>query len=80
MLTCCQGLLSPDLAQAKSNVKFSPVFLGELSIVLDRLVRLAPLKCPSASAEYDTGPPRESSFVGTVLRRSLCENAPPSSV
>jgi hypothetical protein len=31
----------------------------------------------AAALKHETGPPRPGSFVGTVLRRSLRENAPP---
>jgi hypothetical protein len=77
MLACCQGLLSPGLELAQTKVKSSPVRLRFQLIALDRLVRFETLLRFGLGAQYETGPPCESSFVATVLKRSLRENAPP---
>ena len=77
MLSCCQGLLSPASELAQAKVKFSPIPLGLQLTALHRRVTLEAAQTPSASAVYDTGPPRENSFLQTVLKRSLPENAPP---
>jgi hypothetical protein len=77
MLSCCQGLLSQASELARAKVKFSPILLGLQLTALHRLVALEAAQTPSASAEYGTGPPRENSFLQTVLKRSLPENAPP---
>jgi hypothetical protein len=77
MLACCQGLLSPNSELAQAKVKFSPVLVGSQ---LPPVGHLVPAQAPQStvlSAEYDTGPPVWNAFVGTVLKRSLCENAPP---
>jgi hypothetical protein len=77
MLACCQGLLSPGLELAQAKLKFAPVLLGLQSPSVDRPIRFETLQRAGLSAEYETGPPRESCFVATVLKRSLRENAPP---
>jgi hypothetical protein len=77
MLACCQGLLSPNSELAKAEVKVSPVLLG---FQLPAVSHLVPVQAPQSTVlntEYDTGPPVWNAFVGTVLKRSLCENAPP---
>ena len=77
MLACCQGLLSPNSELAQAEVKFSPVLVG---FQLPAVSHLVPVQAPQStvlSTEYDTGPPVWNAFVGTVLKRSLCENAPP---
>jgi hypothetical protein len=77
MLACCQGLLSPNFEAAKAKVPF-PVLVATQLAGVDRLI-LQPQDPRSVlpSTEYDTGPPPAGFFVGTVLRRSLPENAPP---
>jgi hypothetical protein len=77
MVSCCQGLLSPVLELAQAKVKFSPVLLGLQLAAFHCLVTLDAAQTLSASSEYDTGPPAENSFLETVLKRSLPENAPP---
>lgn len=77
MLACCQGLLSSVLELASAKVKFTPVLLGLQLIAVDPLFHFEVLQHESAATEYDTGPPRQSCFVRTVLKRSLPENAPP---
>jgi hypothetical protein len=77
MLGCCQGLISPGLEFALTKVKFSPVALGIQLIGIERLSKLADLPAEKCGPEYDTGPPTQSCFVRTVLKRSLRENAPP---
>jgi hypothetical protein len=76
MLGCCQGLLSSNAELAQAKVKFSPVLVWFQLLAVDHLV---PLQAPQStlSTEYDTGPPAWNAFVETVLKRSLCENAPP---
>jgi len=76
MLACCQGLLSPNFEAAKAKVPFP-------ALVAMQLFAIGHITLPEdpgsvlSSTEYDTGPPSASFFVGTVLRRSLPENAPP---
>jgi hypothetical protein len=77
MLACCQGLLSPRLELAQTKVKFNPVPFRFQLMAVDRLVRFETLLRFGLSAQYETGPPCENSFVATVLKRSLRENAPP---
>ena len=77
MLACCQGLLSPNSELAHAKVKFSPVLVG---FQLFAVACLVPFRVPQSSVlstEYDTGPPVWNAFVAIVLKRSLCENAPP---
>jgi hypothetical protein len=77
MLACCQELLSPNSELAQAKVKLSPVLVGSR---LPAVGHLVPAQAPQStvpSTEYDTGPPVWNAFVGTVLKRSLCENAPP---
>src|SRR5258707_12430900 len=76
MLACCQGLLSSNIDVSKAKISFSPVLVGIQLFAISHLVLQEPLKSTLLSTEYDTGPPSVSSFVGTVLRRSLRENAP----
>jgi hypothetical protein len=80
MLACCQGLVSPGVELAQPKVMFDPILLGLQALAFDRLIRFEILQRTKLSAEYDTGPPRGSCFVTTVLKRSLRENAPPFSV
>jgi hypothetical protein len=77
MLACCQGLLSPNSELAQAKVKFSPVLVGFQLLAVSRLVPVQAPQSTVLSAEYDTGPPVSNAFLGTVLKRSLCENAPP---
>jgi hypothetical protein len=44
---------------------------------IGHLILPEPPKSILLGTERDTGPPSAGSFVGTVLRRSLRENAPP---
>jgi hypothetical protein len=77
MLACCQGLLSPNLDVEKAKVSFSPFLVGIQLYEIGYLILPDAHKSILPSAEYDTGPPSAGSFVETVLRRSLFENAPP---
>jgi hypothetical protein len=77
MLSCCQGLVSPNLELGQAKLSFSPVLLGLQLVASDQHLRLEALQPPRLSTEYDHGPPRASWFIGTVLKRSLTENAPP---
>lgn len=77
MLACCQGLLSPDIKVAKARVTFIPVLVATQPFAIDRLILPEAPKSILPKAEYDIGPPSVSSFAGTVLGRSLRENAPP---
>jgi hypothetical protein len=77
MLGCCQGLLSPHFEVAHVRVQFFPVALAIPVFAVDGLVQPEAPKSILRNTEYDTGPPRGAFFVGTVLRRSLQENAPP---
>jgi hypothetical protein len=77
MLACCQGLQSANFEVTKAKIAFSPVLVSiQLFAVRHLLLPKAP-KSILPNMEYDTGPPASSSFVATVLRRSLRENAPP---
>jgi hypothetical protein len=79
MLTCCQGLLSPNVELTQAKLKVSLIFLGFQPAFLDRLTLFEALEIQNSSAEYDTGPPKENCFVSTVLKRSLPAHAPPLS-
>ena len=77
MLACCQGLQSANFEVAKAKIAFSPVLVAiQLFAVRHLFLPEAP-KSILLNMEYDTGPPASSSFVVTVLKRSLRENAPP---
>jgi hypothetical protein len=76
MLACCQGLLSPNFEVAKTKVPF-PVLVAMQLFAIGHITLPEDPKIVLPSTEYDTGPPSASFFVGTVLRRSLPENAPP---
>lgn len=77
MLACCRGLQSANFEVAKAKIAFSPVLVAsELFAVRHVFLPEAP-KSILLNTEYDTGPPASSSFVATVLKRSLRENAPP---
>jgi hypothetical protein len=77
MLACCQGLLSSNIDVSKAKISFSPVLLGIQLFAISHLVLPEAPKSILLSTEYDTGPPSASFFLEAVLRRSLCENAPP---
>ena len=77
MLACCQGLLSSNFEVAKAKIAFSPVLEAIQLFPVAQLVLPEAPRSILLSAESDTGPPWRGSFVGTVLRRSLRENAPP---
>ena len=77
MLACCQGLLSSNIDVSKAKISFSPVLVGIQLFAISHLVLPEAPKSILLSTEYDTGPPSASFFLETVLRRSLCENAPP---
>ena len=77
MLACCQGLLSSNIDVARAKISFSPVLVGIHLFAIDHLVLPEAPKRILPRTDYGTGPPSVSSFVGTVLRRSLRENAPP---
>jgi hypothetical protein len=77
MLACCQGLQSANFEVAKAKIAFSPVlFAIQLFAVRHLFLPEAP-KTILINMEYDTGPAAFCSFVETVLKRSLRENAPP---
>ena len=77
MLGCCQGLLSANSEPTQAKVKFSPVLMEPQFLAVGNLVPFQAPQSTIPSTEYDTGPPAGNCFVGTVLRRSLRENAPP---
>jgi hypothetical protein len=77
MLACCQGLLSSNIDVSKAKISFSPVLVGIQLFAISHLVLPEAPKSILLSTEYDTGPPSDSFFLETVLRRSLRENAPP---
>ena len=76
MLACCQGLLSPNFEVAKAKIPF-PVLVAIQLFALDSLTLPEEPISVFPSGMYETGPPSLRFFVGTVLRRSLPENAPP---
>lgn len=77
MLACCQGLQSAHFEVAKVKIAHSPVLVGiQLFAVSDLFLPEAPQSI-LLNMKYDTGPPVSNSFVATVLKRSLRENAPP---
>jgi hypothetical protein len=77
MLACCQGLKSTNFEVAKPKIAFSPVLVGiQLFAIKDGFLPEAPQSI-LLNTEYDTGPPASNSFVATVLKNSLRENAPP---
>jgi hypothetical protein len=75
MLACCQGLLSSNVELTKA--KFFPVLVAMQLLAVGHLALPKAPQSISVITEYDTGPPLPGFFVGTVLRRSLPENAPP---
>jgi hypothetical protein len=77
MLACCQGLQSTYIAAAKAKISFCPVLLATQLFVIAHLFPPETPQSISPTMEYDTGPPSGTLFVETVLKRSLCENAPP---
>ena len=77
MLACCQGLLSSHFELAKGSVSFFPGLVAIQLFAINDLALPGASRSILLSTEYDTGPPWASFFVGTVLRRSLQENAPP---
>ena len=77
MLACCQGLQSSNFEVAKAKITFNPMLVGIQLFAIGHVVLPKAPKSILQSTEYDTGPPSASSFVGTMLRRSLRENAPP---
>jgi len=77
MLACCQGLQSSNFEVTKTKVRFSPVLVATQLYAICHLITPEAPKSIQPGAEYNTGPPSAGSFVGTVLRRSLRENAPP---
>ncbi len=77
MLACCQGLLSQHFELAKGNVRFFPGLMAIQPFAISHLTLPEAPKSILLSTEYDTGPPSAGFFIGTVLRRSLRENAPP---
>jgi hypothetical protein len=77
MLACCQGLQSANFEVAKAKIAFSSVLVAiQLFAVRHLFLPEAP-KSTLLNMAYDTGPPASNSFVVTVLKRSLRENAPP---
>jgi hypothetical protein len=77
MLACCQGLQSANFEAAKTKIDLRPVLVGiALFAVKDVFLPETPQRI-LLNMEYDTGPPASVSFVATVLKRSLPENAPP---
>jgi hypothetical protein len=77
MLACCQGLQSANFEVAKAKIAFSPVLVAIQHFAVRPLFWVEAPKGILLNTEYDTGPPASSFFVATVLRRCLCENAPP---
>ena len=77
MLACCQGLQSANFDVAKAKIAFSPVLVAIQFFAVRHLFLPEAPKSILLNTEYDTGPPASSSFVATVLKRSLRENAPP---
>ena len=77
MLACCQGLQSANFEVAKAKIAFSPSLVAIGLFAVGQVFLTDPPKSILPKTAYDTGPPSVGFFVGTVLRRALCENAPP---
>jgi hypothetical protein len=77
MLACCQGLQSTNFEVAKAKITFRPALVAIGLFTVEQLFLADAPKSILPKTEYDTGPPSVGFFVGTVLRRALCENAPP---
>jgi hypothetical protein len=77
MLACCQGLQSANFGVTKAKIPFSPVLIGIQPFTVEGAFSPAAPQSILPNMEYDTGPPASNSFVATVLKRSLRENAPP---
>ena len=77
MSACCQGLQSSNVEVAKPKIAFSPALVAIQLFAIGHLILPKAPKSILLCTECDTGPPSADSFVGTVLRRSLRENAPP---
>jgi hypothetical protein len=77
MLACCQGLQSTNFEVAKAKITFRPSLVAIGLFAVEQLFLADAPKSILPKTEYDTGPPSVGFFVGTVLRRALCENAPP---
>jgi hypothetical protein len=77
MLACCQGIQSANLEVAKAKIAFSPVLVAIQLFAFRHLFLPEAPKSTLLNMAYDTGPPASNSFVATVLKRSLRENAPP---
>lgn len=77
MLACCQGLLSSDLDTGKEKASSGFLVFAIELFVIGLFVFPKVQKRILPNTEYDTGPPSPDFLVETVLRRSLCENAPP---
>ena len=77
MLACCQGLLSPNFEITKAKTAFSPVLVAIQVFAIGYPDLLEAPKGLPLWTRCDTGPPSTGPFLKIVLRRSLCENAPP---
>jgi len=77
MSVCCQGLQSANFELAKAKVVFSPVLVPTQFLAISQLILQGVPRSIIPRSVYDIGPPSASSFVQTVLRRSLRENGPP---
>lgn len=77
MLSCCQGLNSPNIEVAKAKISFRPILVGIHLFATAYPVLPETPRGIRPNTEYDTGPPSAGSFVEIVLQRSLRENAPP---
>jgi len=77
MLACCQGLQSASFEVAKAKTAFVPILVAIGLFTVGQLFSPDAPKSILPKTEYDTGPPSAGFFVATVLRRALCENAPP---
>jgi|SRR6516162_913296 len=76
MSVCCQGLQSANFELAKAKVVFSPVLVPIQFFAISQQVPPGAPEPILLSVTNDAGPP-VSSFVRTVLGRSLSENGPP---
>jgi hypothetical protein len=76
MLACCQGLISPSLVVAKAKIPL-PVLVAMKLFAIGHVTLPKDPRSVLPSIKYDTGPPPANFFVGTVLRCSLPETAPP---
>jgi len=77
MLICCQGLQCSSFQGARTKVAYSAVLVAVRLFAVGHLFFQEAPESIQPQSGYNTGPPAGNLFVRTVLRRALCENAPP---